>query len=181
MQRKQTPLQVPMKLGTTEENGDALPLQNQPDWHTRTDTGKHVLLPDYMMTSSAFPKPSSAQTLTNALQLHFDRPSAPYPITPVDEMDNPLCTWKGDLIKERQDGHDDHDRSSITISCGTEASESIYLAATTSGCMRAKIHIATSDAPQRGTEITAVVDSGAAWTAIHVDEATRIVRDTSIS
>ena len=138
MHRKPTPLQVPRKLGTTEENGDALPLPKHPDWNTKTDTGEHVLLPDYMMTTSAFPKPSSAQSLTNALQLHFDRPSAPYPITPVDEMDNPLCTWKGDLIKERQDGHDAHDRSSITISCGTEASESIYLVAATSGCMRAR-------------------------------------------
>ena len=104
-QRKPTPLREPKNHGTTnEEKGDSLPTPMHPDWNTRTDRGEHVLLPESMMTAATFPKPSSAQSLTNALQLHFDRPSAPYPGTQIDAMDNPLCTWRGDLIKERRDG-----------------------------------------------------------------------------
>ena len=89
-------------------------------------------------------------------------------------MDNPKCTWRGDLVKDRHDHLGDHNSQCLTVACGTEVSENIYLASSIKGCMRARMKVAGPTHPDSSIEILAVVDSGAAWTALHVNEATRM-------
>ena len=92
------------------------------------------------------------------------------PTPVVDEMINPACTWHGPLVRERNDRLPSHDKNSITVVCGTDLSESVYLQACKSGCLRAKLQVARADTSEH-TSIRAVIDSGAAWTALRATEA----------
>ena len=83
----------------------------------------------------------------------------------IDEMINPACTWHGPLVRERCDRLTEHTKDSITVVCGTDASESVYLQAAKTGCLRAKLQVAAGEATEH-VSIRTVVDSGAAWTAL---------------
>ena len=92
------------------------------------------------------------------------------PAAKIDEMINPACTWHGPLVRERKDRLPEHTKDSITVVCGADASGSVYLQAAKSGCLRAKLQVAGGEVTEH-VSIRAVVDSGAAWTALRATEA----------
>jgi len=51
------------------------------------------------------------------------------PTPVIDEMINPVCKWHGPLVRERNDRLPTHDKNSITVVCGTDLSEGVYLQA----------------------------------------------------
>ena len=98
---------------------------------------------------------------------------------PDDIVRNPICTDTRSLVPVRTGGRDErdpkrrHDGKTVTVQVGVEPAASMYLARANksifSGSLRCDITLSLPTFTLSAITISAIVDTGASWTAIRLD------------